>query len=301
LDDEPHWEPILSKDALKGQYVVCFAPAVARYTSEVGLEVGLGGDAVSPPRELPPRPGYRPLSVEGWAAHALNVARAARARVDTEDQTGWLSAGFARRYGLTATELRAAAEACGLLHDFGKLQQGWQLWAAAWQQTQDAAYQPVEALAHTTYDPDNRTDRERQRGFQPKRPLHAAQGAYLALAALQARFHDVPAERRGPLIAASVAAILAHHGGWLPTAPDLGLQGLWPQWTADLQRAAINGQAAHAVQALLAQRDRRPWLDRVLQATTGPDTLSDHWPLVAYLTRTLRLADRRATAEAGSE
>ncbi len=103
------------------------------------------------------------------------------------------------------------------------------------------------------------------------------------------------------LIAACAAAILAHHGGWLPGAPDLGLQALWPRWTADLQRAAINGQAPRAVQALLAQRERRPWLERVVQATTGPDTLGNYWPLVAYLTRTLRLADRRATAEAGSE
>jgi CRISPR-associated endonuclease Cas3-HD len=301
LGDEPHWELIRSKEDLRGQYVVCLAPAVARYTSAVGLEVGRAGEATSPKRTPPPRPGYRPLSVEGWAHHALGVAREARARVEADDGTGWLSAGFARRYGLTPTELRAAVEACGVLHDFGKLQQGWQAWAAAWQQTKDEAFEPTEALAHTTYDPDNRADRERQRGFQPKRPHHAAQSAYLALAVLQRRFPDVPAERQGLLIAACAAAILAHHGGWLPGAPDLGLQALWPRWSTDLQRAAINGQAPQTVQALLAQRDRRPWLERVLQTTTGPETLRDHWPLVAYLTRTLRLADRRATAEAGSE
>jgi CRISPR-associated endonuclease/helicase Cas3 len=301
LGDDPHWEPIRSKDDLRGQYVVCLAPAVARYTSAAGLEVGLAGEAVSPKRTPPPRPGYRPLYAEGWAAHALNVAREAQVRFEADNETGWLNEGFARRYGLTPAELRAAVEACGLLHDFGKLQQGWQTWATAWQQTKDAAFLPVEALAHTTYDPDNRVDRARERGFQPKRPSHAPQGAYLALAALQGHFRDVPAERRGMLIAACAAAILAHHGGWLPGAPDLGLQDLWPGWTADLQRAAINGQAPRAVQALLVQPDRRPWLERVLQATTGPDTLREYWPLVAYLTRALRLADRRATAEAGSE
>ncbi|HZU05396.1 MAG TPA: CRISPR-associated helicase Cas3' [Chloroflexota bacterium] len=301
LGDEPHWEPITSKEALKSQYVVCLAPAVARYTPEVGLEVGRAGAAVSPARQPPPRPGHHPLTVEGWARHALHVARAARARLEEEDATGWLSRGFARRYALTAAELRAAVEACGLLHDLGKLQTGWQAWAAAWQQEQDPTFQPVEALAHTTYDPDNRADRERLRAFQPKRPTHAAQGAYLALAALGTRFQTTPPERRAPLIAAVAAAILAHHGGWLPEAPDLSLQPLWRRWSADLQRAAVNGQALQAVQALLRQPDRRLWLQRVVDTVTGPDALGDYWPLVAYLVRTLRLADQRATAEAGSE
>lgn len=298
---EAGWEPLTTKEALRSQYVVCLAPGVARYTPEVGLEVGLAGEAVSPERRPPPRPGHCPLTVEGWAHHALSVAGAARGRLADEDSTGWLSQGFARRYGLMAAELRAAVEACGLLHDFGKLQQGWQAWAAAWQQAQDPTFQPVEALAHTTYNPDDPADRARQHDFQPRRPLHAAQGAYLALAVLDGRFGETPPERRRPLCAAIVAAILAHHGGWLPEASDLGLQPLWRHWRADLQHAGINGQAPQTVWALLQQRDRRGCLERILQTTTGPDTLGDYWPLVAYLVRTLRLADQRATAEAGSE
>jgi CRISPR-associated endonuclease/helicase Cas3 len=301
LGMSPGWEPIKSREEMQRQFVVCLAPSVARYTKELGLEIGLVGNQVSPNRVEPPRPGYAPMSMEGWADHARNVARAAQKRLDDEDSTGWLRAGLQRRYGLTPAELRTAVSACGLLHDFGKLQAGWQEWAIAWQRTKDESYVPVEALAHTTYNADNAADRAAQRGFTPKRPPHAAQGAYLALAALLRLLADMPAERRGLLASACAAAILAHHGGWLPDAPDLGLAGLWPGWKADLQRAAVNGQTPSRVQALLQERDRRQALEHVLAVTVGPDALAKYWPLVAYLTRTLRLADRRATAEAGSE
>ncbi len=44
---------------------------------------------------------------------------------------------------------------------------------------------------------------------------------------------------------------------------------------------------------------RRHPLENLLRVATGPDHLEEWWPIVAYLTRTLRLSDQRATAEAG--
>jgi hypothetical protein len=40
-------------------------------------------------------------------------------------------------------------------------------------------------------------------------------------------------------------------------------------------------------------------LEDLLRVVVGPDVIEETWPLVAYLTRTLRLSDQRATAEAG--
>jgi CRISPR-associated endonuclease/helicase Cas3 len=300
--DEPHWEPLAPDAGLSGQYVVCLSPAVACYTAEVGLEVGSAGEAVSPERVPPPRPGYRPMQMESWADHARAVAREARRRVEQEDDpTGWLGEGFQRRYGIPPDALREAVELCGLLHDLGKLQEGWQAWAEAWQRSQNPAFVLQAALAHTSYDPEDPRDRARQREFPVKRPTHAAQGAYLARAALHSRFPNLPAEQRAALIAAIQAAILAHHGGWLPDAEDLGLQPLWAGWPNDLRGAAINGQAPVVVPRLLGAAARRLLLERAIKTVSDPTVLADYWPLVAYLTRTLRLADRRATAEAGSE
>jgi hypothetical protein len=99
-----------------------------------------------------------------------------------------------------------------------------------------------------------------------------------------------------------MAAILAHHGGWLPTDPRLGLaEQLWRGWEADLRRCAVNGEVPRLVRQVLAQADRRRLVARLLDLTVAPERLSTYWPLVALLTRTLRLADQRATAEAGSE
>ncbi len=295
--DDPPWEPLAGADDVVRHYVVCLSPEVARYTREVGLQVGLPGAEISPRREEPRRPGHV-IRVEGWAAHARNVEREARLRVEQEDETGWLSQAFAQRYGLQRADLLRAAATCGALHDLGKLQRRWQDWAEAWQRAQDPAYQQVQALAHTDYDPDNPADRARKRGFQPQRGPHAAQGAYLAQAVL---LGAVQTEEQEIVVSACLAAILAHHGGWLPTDRDLGLGGLWREWEADLRRAQINGDTPAAVRELCSEPDRRSLLEDNLKLATAPDVLLDNWPLVAYLVRTLRLADQRATAEAGTD
>jgi len=300
FDDEPGWETLSSGDDVRRHYVVCLDPSLARYTREVGLQLGMPGTAISPWREVPRRPGHA-LKVEGWAAHARAVEREARRRVERDDRTGWLGHAFALRYHLQPAEVRAAAATCGLLHDLGKLQSRWQDWAAAWQKGQDRSHQHVEALAHTTYDPDSSRDRARQRGFRPQRGPHAAQSAYLALAVVPGWVDPDDGDRQARLASAVLAAILAHHGGWLPAEIDLGLGRLWQGWQGDLQRAHINGQAPELVGELLAESDRKGLLEENLDLTTSPDTLGDYWPLVAYLVRTLRLADQSATAEAGAD
>ena len=45
------------------------------------------------------------------------------------------------------------------------------------------------------------------------------------------------------------------------------------------------------------QPDQHGQLSEFLQSAVSPNSLPDWWPLVSYLTRTLRLSDQRATAE----
>src|SRR5207249_1065206 len=117
-----------------------------------------------------------------------------------------------------------------------------------------SAHQHAQALAHTTFDPDNPADRTRQRGFKPARGTHAAQSAYLSLAVAPERL-AADDERHAALASAVLAAILAHHGGWLPAETDLGLGPLWRGWEADLRRARINSETPELVRELCAVPD----------------------------------------------
>src|SRR5207302_9093081 len=104
-------------------------------------------------------------------------------------------------------------------------------------------------------------------------------------------------ERLPALASGALGAILAHHGGWLPQSPDLGIGPLRSRWEADLRDAGIAETASEVLAQLYRVSDRRGQLDQFLAQTTSPERLEEWWPLVAYLVRTLRLADQRATAE----
>ena len=299
--EQPLWVPLRSQDDLNRAYVVCLRPAVSAYDSDVGLRLGEAGKMESPDREETPRPGYRPLQRESWADHARRVTREAEARLEGESTL--LFDGLQNRYDLSPEAVREAVRACALLHDLGKLQDCWQLWAEAVQQSRDPAYQHNTPLAHTDYDPESPEDWERLRQLGAQRyvrPHHAPASAYYGAAFLAPLLPSVPNERRDHVASACAAAILSHHGGWLPQELNLGISGLYPGWEATVKTAVPATSAVGDLRALQNRQDKRGALQQLLELTTGPDNLREWWPLVAYFSRTLRLADQRATAEGGS-
>jgi len=212
--------------------------------------------------------------------------------------TGLGSAGFRDLYGLDAEHLRIAVRACGLLHDFGKLQARWQEWAKSWQMLRNPSYKFSVPLAHTDFNPDETSDRERQRNMAIRRPSHTAASAYYACALLESALSGVPESLVGYVASASAAAIIAHHGAFILNTPgmDLGIFQLskgWEQIAADCGCTADPAIAEH----LSREVDKRGYLTNFLKITTSRDALEKWWPLVAYLTRTLRLSDQRATSE----
>jgi CRISPR-associated endonuclease/helicase Cas3 len=211
-----------------------------------------------------------------------------------------LGAGFKVRYGLTADAFLKAAQACALLHDLGKLQEDWQCWAEAAQRARNPEYEHITALAHTDFDPEKPEDRHLERTLGVRRPRHAPASALYGGALLARMLASIPDAKRTHVASACAAAILAHHGGWLPEGIDLGTSRLWPGWEQPLSDALGWAPDRSLMERLQARTDKRGAAELLLGATTGPDNLLEWWPLVAYLTRTLRLSDQRATAEGSS-
>jgi CRISPR-associated endonuclease/helicase Cas3 len=291
-DDAP-WKPLQVPADINKTYVVCLHPTVAAYDNDIGLRLGTAGQQESPDRHEPPRPGYAPLRAEPWADHAQAVAAEARKRLEREhSQTGLLGQGFERRYELTPEAITNAVAACALLHDLGKLQENWQRWAEEAQRVQSATYHHITPLAHTDFNPDSSEDRERERGLSVRRPAHAPASVYYGRAFLGRLLAGVPANRIAYVASACAAAILAHHGGWWPRDLENNPPKLWSGWEAALVQALGWPPETKTMHDL-----QKSSVDKFLGATTGVDNLAEWWPLVAYLTRTLRLADQRATAE----
>jgi len=296
-DDAP-WKPLQDPADINKTYVVCLRPNVAAYESDIGLRLGIVGQQESPNRYEPPRPGYAPLRAEPWVDHAQAVAAEAQKRLERErSRTGLLGSGFARRYGLTPEAISDAVTACALLHDLGKLQESWQHWAEAAQRAQSATYRHVIPLAHTDFNPDSWEDRERERRLGVRRPAHAPASAYYGGMCLARLLSTVSVEKRTQVASACAAAILAHHGGWLPEGLDLGVARLWSDWEKPIKEALNWTPESSVVRTLETLQDRRGVVQSLLRPATGAESFAEWWPLVAYLTRTLRLADQRATAE----
>ena len=291
--DEPDWRPLGTPSDITGSYVVCLTPEIAAYDSCVGLTLNESGYQESPPRDEPQRPVVAALHSEPWVDHARKVAAETERRLNADGlNNGGLEAwGFERSYGLKADAVCHAARACALLHDLGKLQIGWQDWAAAYQRAKNPEYQHLTPLAHTDFDSNKQEDWAIQRSLGKRRPPHSSASAYYGAAFAAGMLKGVCKIEH--LASACIAAILGHHGGWwsdvgelVPTASSV---------TSNLLDWSLTPSEWLGVAGC---KDKKGTMDVLLKLTTSANALPDWWPLVAYLTRTLRLSDQRATAEA---
>jgi CRISPR-associated endonuclease/helicase Cas3 len=299
---ESPWRAITAEDDLKGTHVICLPPEIARYDPASGLHLGETGSELSPKRVPPRRPGHGSLRMEPWTEHARLVAEEAERRLARDGvDGGLLGRGFLERYGLEPAAVRDAARATALLHDLGKLRSRWQKWAEHVQMDRNPAYHQAQSLAHTDYDPKNPVDRDRERRFRGERPPHAAPGAFCAPVVLWDLLPNVPEAQRGAVLAACVAAILGHHGSWIPS-PATGMNldfddGLAADWQRTLAAATGRGPNVQTMNRCVMEKDKRTPLEQIVRLVADETAMREWWPLVAYLTRTLRLSDQWATAE----
>lgn len=301
---EPAWKPLKNTTDIIRTYVVCLKPEIVAYNNNIGLVLGEAGNEESPLRREPPHPGVPALQREPWTNHAQRVAQEAQRRLEEEDfiDEGLLGWGFEHRYGLNTEAINRAARACALLHDLGKLQTGWQTWAEAYQRAREPGYKHMVPLAHTDFDSNNQHDWEIQRGLGLRRPPHSAASAYFGVLLVDRMFSSpLCSDSREALVSACVAAILAHHGGWLPPAQKTGQKlGLLPLCSGShevLFKVLGSGIEFKIISKLESQADKRGFVQKWLDVSTHADSLGTWWPVVSFLTRTLRLSDQRATSE----
>jgi len=125
-----------------------------------------------------------------------------------------------------------------------------------------------------------------------RRPPHAPASAYYGRVFIVQLLPSVPEGQRAYVASACIAAILAHHGGWWPEYVEQNPPPLWPGW----ETAVADALSFESDPKILSSL-RNYSVEKLLKGTTSADSVIDWWPLVAYLTRTLRLSDQRATAE----
>lgn len=292
--DQP-WVALTAPADLRLAYVVCLRSAHAAYDVDSGLRLGVHGIGESPSRREPSRPGHSPYRAEAWAVHARLVAQESARRLERERwNASPVAEGFLRRYDLSPQAIAGAARTCALLHDLGKLTDGWQRWAESAQRARKPGYVHAVALAHTDFDPEKAEDWALERSLPVRRPAHAPASAYYGRLFIVAMLDSVPATRRVFVASACLAAILAHHGGWWRQELEGNMGSFWRDWSVAVEAVlgpVVGGEHFEAL--------RRHPLENLLRVATGPDHLEEWWPIVAYFTRTLRLSDQRATAEAG--
>lgn len=292
--EDPAWIPA-SDRTIRDAYVLCVTPSLVAYESRLGLRLGTSGVEVSPTCSPARRPGYAPLRRESWVAHTRAVLKEADVRL-----AGDLRLGSPLERAPTAEILRNAVRTGCVLHDLGKLQERWQRWAHEAQRLREPSWNGAEALAHTDFDPSNSDDRRRLAGLAVVRPNHAPAGAWFG-AALVADLVASAGDDNARAFAASAAitAVLAHHGGWLPSV--LEVEPLIPTWRDNLASLAKKLPSPAATAQWAGRTDKHRTLQQLLDVTTGPEALVTCWAVVAYVTRTLRLSDQRATAEGSND
>lgn len=284
-DGNGYWKRC--NDQLELAFYYRVSPGFARYTKDCGLELGERGDHVSPDRIVMDRPGHFSTSRESWVNHTISVRQHAIKRFMSEANVtdckeGLLMAGFRHRYRIDAEMLYKAIEFIALAHDLGKLQKGWQIWAEKVERSVDSSFRLLCPLAHTS---------THSESVKNSKPRHALQGAYLACKLLEENKEMFRSLYNPTLMAAMILVILSHHGGWIYSPSQL---------------QPLNQFADNAIKEVFSvsipnihENEMNTIMDSLYRRTKSSDFVMEFWPIVAYLTRILRLSDQTATAEGG--
>lgn len=264
------WPRVENPSQLRGCWLVALGPQIARYSEDVGLQIGVAGEEV-PVRysALAPILNYQ-YFYESWTDHTRRVIGQARRMAGANS---WGAKKIDEILALSPGTMENLVELTAALHDIGKLSVKWQ--AEAWQyETGRTGRLRTQCVAHTTKRPGD---------TGPKLPSHAVEGALASMAVL---------DKLCPRAAMSVArAIARHHSVRSYRCGDFELSAE----ACDLVREFVGPDGALVSAPPLFDRSEfGQELDSLWEERKW-------WIAYAYLVRRLRLADQAGTAEGVQE
>jgi len=277
------WLAVRDVEDLSGAALVMVHPRLATYDRHEGFVPNRGGSYTAKRVDATERDEWQRYAyqLEPYHTHAQLTLQACR--------HAWKDMAYAARrleqkYGWRAGALKELAEVVALVHDTGKLTQGWQGWVRGYQ---CAIGQPVSQgfYAHTDSDPDNARHQIAARA-QGRRPPHAVEGA-VAVARLLVGYGNM-------LSKAAFTAIARHHGAFSETFQSYHLE---PE--ANLETLALATELAPALSclphALITRADPQDPQFDLSDFWADPQYDDEYLPYV-LLVRVLRLGDQAATA-----
>ena len=273
------WQAISDiKEAVNASWMLAVHPNYASYSADLGLQIGVSGSCSIPKyRQRPFIPRYS-MRYETYGEHLRRVLEACRAMHRSYRKALKVVEDYYADV-LKGRGIEELAELACILHDTGKLSIRWQEAIRSWQTHKDPSKMTGEPIAHSDYDPE--VDFEDQRRF-PRRPHHAAEGAYAVAGWLRETLDE-------DLAVTIWTAITRHHGAFTDSLGEFRLINGAVQWVKD----SLANDAWKSI--ILADSPplhvRKGYRDDLLSFSKGDEKC---WALYVFLVRRLRLADQRS-------
>lgn len=228
------WEPLTDKSMIGPATVIAVHPALADYSySPAGLSLGFrlgiagtGGAELRIRRDGKMDNGHTGYTRERYEEHIAGLLRAYRNGHKNRDiadypplsdEIAYAAARVEADLSLPSGSLDRAARLLIAMHDLGKLSEGWQRWAHAWQALKarklslpDYVLSDEYMAAHTDYD-GSKTEKGWQREVKVPKPHHAVEGTWACTEFLGAFCKKLTAHPRHDLHRALVSALARHH------------------------------------------------------------------------------------------
>lgn len=289
---------------IEGVDLAVINPAVVLYDTDLGLRLETGGDPqFMSPVDTDEKQRERAAGTYRYETYEQHIKKLLWVHQrDLHHQGEYAQRQLEQRLTLPEGTIDQALRLLFAIHDVGKLNEGWQRWAHAWQREVHSlnphAIHPPEdvVIAHTDvnlWDPAQRQLQKVVTTTVGARPNHAAESAMVCLPLLRRVAGDSEI-----LYQAMISAVVRHHGAL--TAGDAG--------TFQGYRAAAQSRAAQVAlkQALVAvslgylSTTSLAWKvqGKILEdAMIKPHESVDATLLYFFLVRALRRADQLALQE----
>ena len=289
--------------ALVGVDLIVLNPAVARYDAEYGLRFATGDSSLSSPqavkrkKEPQKHDAYRYETYEQHIEKMFYVHRR-----DFQRQSAYVERRLEQRLNLELDTLDLALRLLFAIHDVGKLDERWQIWAHSWQRevrqlNPHAVLPPPDAvIAHTDFDRHDPAQHDLQKHVTAsvgKRPNHATESVLACLSLIR----EVAGGSK-KLYGAMITAVARHHNALTP-----GNAGSFMGYgIANSSRAAENGlraalRAVHLQQLSIANTRWQFPGESISGALVNPHESIEATLLYFYLVRLLRRTDQQAVQE----